>query len=124
MRGPVMIIEDDADIRTALAEVIAEDGHATMTAANGKDALEQLHASPVAPCVIVLDLMMPVMDGWQFAHGLRQIEAWSRIPIVVVSAGDDIEVQAEALAARGFLRKPVDLDELLATVVKCAGSAH
>src|SRR5438105_594419 len=60
-RGPVMIIEDDADIRSALADVIAEDGHTTMTAANGRDALDQLKTSTVAPSVIVLDLMMPVM---------------------------------------------------------------
>ncbi len=117
---PVMIVEDDPDIRAALADVLAEDGHTTITAANGRDALDQLHASSVAPCVIVLDLMMPVMDGWQFAAGLREVSAWSDIPIVVVSAGDDIEAHAEALGAHGHLRKPVDLDNLLATVVRCA----
>jgi two-component system, chemotaxis family, chemotaxis protein CheY len=124
MNRPVMIIEDDPDIRAALADVIAEDGHETITAANGRDALEQLQTSAVAPCVIVLDLMMPVMDGWQFAAGLREVSAWASIPIVIVSAGDDVEGEARRLGARGHLRKPVDLDDLLATVLRCAGKLH
>ena len=124
MQRPVMIIEDDPDIRAALADVIAEDGHDTVTAANGRDALEQMHAGNVSPCVIVLDLMMPVMDGWQFARGLREVAAWRGIPLVIVSAGDDIEEEARAIGARGHLRKPVDLDDLLATVLRCAGKLH
>ena len=115
-----MIIEDDPDIRAALADVIAEDGHDTITAANGREALEQLRSTHVPPCVIVLDLMMPVMDGWQFAAGLREIETMSAVPIVIVSAGDDIEGEARAIGARGHLRKPVDLEILLATVLRCA----
>jgi CheY-like chemotaxis protein len=124
MQRPVMIIEDDPDIRAALADVIAEDGHETITAANGRDALEQLQTSAVAPCVIVLDLMMPVMDGWQFAAGLREVSAWASIPIVIVSAGDDVEAEARALGARGHLRKPVNLDDLLATILRCSGKLH
>jgi DNA-binding response OmpR family regulator len=124
MRGPVLIVEDDPDIRAALADVIAEDGHEIMTAVNGRDALDQLRATDVPPSVIVLDLMMPVMDGWQFAAGLREVAAWSTIPIVIVSAGDDVESEARALGARGHLRKPVDLDELLAMVVRCGGALN
>ena len=124
MQGPVLIIEDDPDIRAALADVIGEDGHDTITAANGREALDHLLTLDVFPCVIVLDLMMPVMDGWQFAAGLREVAAWSNIPIVIVSAGDDVEAEARALGARGHLRKPVDLDNLLATVLRCAGKLH
>jgi two-component system chemotaxis response regulator CheY len=124
MHRPVLIIEDDPDIRLALADVIAEDGHDTMTAANGRDALEQLRVTGIAPCVIVLDLMMPVMDGWQFATGLRQLAQCTSTPIVIVSAGDDVEAEARAIGARGHLRKPVDLDDLLATVLACAGKLH
>jgi two-component system chemotaxis response regulator CheY len=124
MHGPVLIVEDDPDIRAALAEAIGEDGLEILTASNGRDALDQLHAAATAPSVIVLDLMMPVMDGWEFATACRAVAAWANIPIVIVSAGDDIEKHAHNLGARAHLRKPVDLDVLLATVVRCADQLH
>src|SRR5438132_780079 len=95
-----------------------------LTAANGRDALDQLHAARTAPCVIVLDLMMPVMDGWEFAARCRGVAAWATIPIVIVSAGDDIERHAHNLGARAHLRKPVDLDVLLETVLRCADQVN
>ena len=116
-----MIVEDDRDIREALATVFADEGMPSLTAANGEDALERLSAAGEPPKLIVLDLMMPVMDGWQFAARLRQQPAWANIPIVLLSAGDDLETHARSLGACAHVRKPVDLDKLLSVVERCTG---
>jgi two-component system, chemotaxis family, chemotaxis protein CheY len=122
MKGTVMIVEDDGDIREALATVLADEGMPALTAANGQDALVCLRTSPEAPMLIVLDLMMPVMDGWQFAAALRAQPSWARIPIVLLSAGDDLETHAKNLGACSYVRKPVDLEKLLGVVEQCAGN--
>ena len=83
---PVMVVEDDADTRRLLARTLQKDGWAVTEAANGREALDAMEQE--APGLILLDLMMPVMDGFQFLHEMREHEAWQNIPVIVVTAKD------------------------------------
>ena len=83
---PVMVVEDDADTRALLARTLQKDGWAVNEAANGREALDLMERQ--APGLILLDLMMPVMDGFEFLHEMRQHEAWQNIPVIVVTAKD------------------------------------
>ena len=106
----VFIIEDDVDTRDMLARFLELEGYHVEAAANGRQALERLSDGARA-CVIVLDLMMPVMDGWEFRR--RQVEdaRFKDIPTIVVSAaGRD---RLSQISANAYLSKPVDMDELL-----------
>ena len=109
----VLIVEDDPDTREMLTSFLQMEGYLTEAAANGREALDRLSGGVIAN-VIVLDLMMPVMDGWQFRR--RQIEdaRLAKIPTIVVSAaGRDRMAQVSADA---YLAKPIDMDELLSRV--------
>ena len=109
----VFIVEDDADTREMLCSFLELEGYQVESASNGKLALERLDAGTPA-CVIVLDLMMPVMDGWHFRREQVQRAALANIPVIVVSAaGPD---RLGPLDAQAVLSKPVNLDELLAQV--------
>ena len=113
MSGTVFIVEDDPDTREMLGRFLELEGYEVETAANGKLALERLE-SDVRARVIVLDLMMPVMDGWQFRREQAQRARIADIPVIVVSAaGRDWMSKIDANA---YLSKPVDLDELLTCV--------
>jgi CheY-like chemotaxis protein len=110
----VMIVEDDRDTREMLGRFLELEGFEVRTAANGQLALDALHEDGM-PCVILLDLMMPVMNGWQFREEQVRDPRFSRIPVVVVTAAgprDDIP----DINADGWLSKPVDFDRLLATI--------
>jgi CheY-like chemotaxis protein len=112
-RRSVVIIEDDPDIRESLAEVLNESGYAPVLAANGKEALEKLSQGP-RPAAILLDLMMPVMDGWQFRAAQRAAAELREIPVVVVSADGNVREKAAAIQATAYLRKPINILDLLA----------
>ena len=115
MSATVFIVEDDVDTREMLGRFLELEGFRVETAANGKLALERL-GSGVGPCVILLDLMMPVMDGWQFRQEQVRDAALANIPVIVVSAaGRD---RLERIDADAYLSKPVDLDELLGCVTQ------
>jgi CheY-like chemotaxis protein len=110
--GVVLIVDDDDAIRETFALALQLHSYATATAANGKEALAWLNQAR-APRLILLDLMMPVMDGWQLLTQLRKDERLARIPVVVITAfGQDLKV------ADGFpvITKPVELKNLLALV--------
>jgi CheY-like chemotaxis protein len=108
----VLIIEDDLDIRDALGQILEEEGYAVATAANGQEALDQLRSGP-PPRLILLDLMMPVMNGWQFRAEQRQDPALAAIPVVVISADTNIGDKATQLGVREYFRKPIEITGLL-----------
>lgn len=112
----VMIVEDDLDLRESIAEVLEDNAFQPLGAANGKEAFERLRASSNRPCVILLDIMMPVMDGWQFRALQRADPELGGIPVVVMSAHVDLLHATEGLAPAACLKKPVKLATLLATV--------
>ncbi len=105
-----MIVEDDRDTREMLGRFLELEGFAVQTAENGKLALQALRGEP--PCVILLDLMMPVMNGWQFREAQRRDPALAQIPVVIVTAAGPREEIPE-ITADGWISKPVDLDQLL-----------
>jgi CheY-like chemotaxis protein len=115
VRPTVFIIEDDLDTREMLVRFLELEGFAVESAENGKLALERLGGGSRA-CVIVLDLMMPVMDGWQFRRAQVQDEELAKIPVIVVSAAGRERI--ERIDADAYLSKPVDLDQLLGCVTQ------
>jgi len=107
----ILVVEDDDDIRDSLKELLEEEGYRVDTAANGEQALNRLRGE--APQLILLDLMMPVMDGWEFQKQLREIPSFSRVPIIVISAS---KFSREPLNAAAFIPKPLDAGVLLETI--------
>ncbi len=103
----VLIVEDNADLRMLYEQAMSGEGYTTASAANGKEALELLRNGTI-PRIILLDLMMPVMDGWQFLKERAADSALAAIPVVVCSASKENIPDAVP-----FLRKPVELDALL-----------
>ena len=114
----ILVVEDDHDVRDAMVQVLESEGFTAVAVGDGEEALTQLQGG-LNPCVILLDLMMPRMDGWEFMEEHRRIE--SCIPIIVVSAYSSAE-QLRSAGVVAYLRKPVDIDALLALVRRhCAG---
>ena len=109
----VMIVEDDVEISEILKETLELALYKTLTASNGKEALELLNKTKQLPDLILLDLMMPVMNGWEFAAAVKQNRKFTAIPILVVSAFID---NATFLDSVGYLEKPIILSELLSVV--------
>jgi CheY-like chemotaxis protein len=112
----VLIVEDDVIIRTDLAEILNDAGYSVMQAANGREALERLRRASPRPLLVLLDLMTPVMSGWEFRAEQLNDPSISDIPVVVLSGAGDVTSEAEALGAAAYLKKPFGLEGLLATV--------
>jgi CheY-like chemotaxis protein len=112
----ILVVEDDTAIRQTIAELLEDEGFAVECAVNGADALARLERS-AAPALILLDLTMPVMDGWTFRETQRRDPRYARIPTVIVTAAHAGDPRAaDPLAPAAYLAKPFDLDRLLATV--------
>lgn len=109
-----MIVEDDRAVRETIQDVLEGDGFRVTQAANGREALDHLRRG--LPRVILLDLMMPVMDGWQFRDELQRDPTYASIPVVVMSADAGLERKVARMEAAAVLQKPVTLDRLLETV--------
>lgn len=110
---PILIVEDDADLREMMAQLLTLEGFRTEAVANGRDALDYLRKGD-PPDLILLDLMMPVMDGWEFRRRQREDPALATVPVVVLSALD--QARAADLGGTAFLKKPLDFDRLLELV--------
>ena len=117
--GVVLVVEDEPDMRQLLAGLLEGDGYPTRTARDGSDALAQLHAG-LRPALILLDLVMPGMNGWRFLEERRAVPELADIPVAVVSAYGQ-SVDAAALGAVATLAKPFDLDGLLDIVAQHCG---
>lgn len=113
MTKPVLIVEDNDDLRALYEYAITGEGYPAVTANNGQMALDLLEGSTSTPCLIILDLMMPVMDGWEFLKHREKSPKLSAIPVIVCTAVKDDTPQGIP-----FLRKPLDLSVLLETVEK------
>ncbi len=111
----VLVVDDDRDIRESVIEALEEHGYRATGAANGLEALGVLRANPELPRMIMLDLMMPVMDGGEFREEQLKHPEWAEIPVVVISAYGDVEARARALAVE-FMRKPLALRPLIELV--------
>jgi CheY-like chemotaxis protein len=109
MDSYVLVVEDDADIRYLLHDVLDEDGYRVKLAQHGAQALDLLHRGP-PPKLILLDLSMPVMDGWEMRRQMLEHPEWADIPVIVISALGDRDSQR--LQVDASLAKPVDLRHL------------
>jgi CheY-like chemotaxis protein len=118
---PVLIVEDDADLREMMAQLLALEGYRTETASNGRVALDYLRRGDF-PDLILLDLMMPVMDGWEFRRRQREDPQLALVPVVVLSALDPS--RAADLEGAAFLKKPLDFDRLLELVRQYCRNSH
>lgn len=106
----VLIVDDDADIRAVLSEFLQDEGYATATADNGREALAYLQRHP-RTSIILLDLMMPVMNGYQFIRQQKSDASVAAIPVVVMTANGAFD--STLIGATKVLAKPMDLDDLL-----------
>ncbi|HTP26423.1 MAG TPA: response regulator [Anaeromyxobacteraceae bacterium] len=114
----VLIVEDDADLRAVLVEALTMEGYAVQKAANGGDALDI--ARMVPPGLIILDLMMPVMDGWEFREHQKRDQRLRQVPVVAMSAALPY-LGRHPIDVDGFICKPMELSALLSLVRRFVG---
>jgi CheY-like chemotaxis protein len=112
--GTVLVVEDDLDIREVMRMVLEASGYQVLEAGDGAEALAVARAH--RPRLILLDLMMPGMDGFQFRESQLRDPAIAAIPVVIVSGGGAVPEKAAELGAAGYLVKPTDLQRLLAVM--------
>jgi len=118
--GTILVVEDDPDLLALEAEILRGLGYRVATAGDGLEALERAAADP--PALILLDMRMPRMDGWQFAKAFRE-RYGDACPIVVVTAAEDARRRAAEVGAAGFLEKPFDLEEVFREVERHLNAA-
>jgi CheY-like chemotaxis protein len=113
----ILLVEDEDDLRETIREVIAEEGYHVAEAENGAAALAFLEKSP-APCLVLLDLMMPVVNGFELLERMRADPRWKDIPVLVISAlaRQRLEETVAKGTAVGYLTKPLQLKALLGAV--------
>lgn len=116
--APILVVDDDESIREFVSVALADEGYRVLTAADGAAALELVRYQ--SPGVILLDMRMPIMDGWEFSRAYQRTPA-PHAPIVVVTAARDAAARAAQIHADGYLAKPFDLEELLDIVERLAG---
>jgi CheY-like chemotaxis protein len=120
MTKRILIVEDEADVAQTFAEVLEVAGYQTLRAANGLEGLEHLRTGGW-PSLIVLDVSMPVLDGWGFRREQQLMPGGTAIPVLVVTADPDGRSKASALGAHGCLRKPCTVRALLDEVQRLCG---
>jgi two-component system chemotaxis response regulator CheY len=119
----VLVIDDDAEIRQALTEILEDEEYTVRCASNGREALEILSRGP-CPDVILLDVMMPVMDGWHFLSARLGVPELVEVPIIIISAGFDAEREAHKVGVFEFARKPLHVDDLVERIESCRRRAR
>lgn len=116
----VLIVDDDEGIRDALGEMLRDEGFSVATAANGREAIRWLQEQRPAACVVLLDLMMPVMDGAQFLRAKQADLELRTIPVVIVTAAGAAFRVDPTPDIRDTISKPIDLPDLMAAIESCA----
>ena len=114
---PVLVVEDNTDTREVIKVLLSLEGYAVVTAADGAEAMAKLRGG-LDPCLIILDLMMPVKDGYQFRREQMADPTLQRIPVIVCSGDGNVAYKAESLQATAYYHKPIEPDELIAMVAR------
>jgi len=117
----ILLVENDPDIRDVILDVLERRGYRTLSAEHGRDALRMLRLGPERPCLILLDLTMPVMSGWEFMAEQASDPDLAGIPVVVMSAVANLDHHTGERTWAGLLKKPVTLQHLLDTVSQYCG---
>ena len=110
---PVLLVEDDLDLMGMVELLLSSEGYPVITATNGQEALQ--HLAQGMPGLILLDMKMPIMNGWEFAREFRS-RYDHQAPIVVLTAAENARKRAEEIGAEGYLGKPFEIDDLLRIV--------
>lgn len=108
----VLVVEDDDDIREVIIEILEAEGYSTLSARNGKEALDLLEQS-AKPCLVLLDMMMPIMNGRQFLDAIMKNSRLAPLPVLIVSAIAD---KTNTEGSIGYLKKPIDINVVLDVV--------
>lgn len=111
----ILVIDDNADLRDGLRIVLEREGYTVATASNGRDALNRLY-SGVEPCLIIMDLMMPVMNGFEFREAQLADARLAKIPLIAYSGVTDPLQTAQQLHAVAYVHKPAEVEQLAALV--------
>lgn len=115
-RKRILVVDDDDAIRESFIDVLADEGYEVLGLPNGKEALDHLTTSQVLPHLVLLDLLMPVMDGIEFRRAQLAISRLADVPTVVLSANAQLKEKVAPLNVAAFLKKPVDLERLLTLI--------
>ena len=121
--SPVLVVEDDRDIRETMGLVLEGEGYEVVTAPNGKEALSLLQAG-LRPSLVLLDLMMPVMSGWELREQMLRDPAMAAIPTIVITGDTRATQRTAQLQAAACIAKPFEISELLAAVAEAAPRAE
>ena len=119
MSGAVLVVEDDLDLASLIQMILADDGYEVALASDGRQALAQV--AERMPGVILLDMRMPVMNGWEFAREYQARYGSAAAPIVVVTAAENARARAEEIGADGWLEKPFEIEDVLRMVARFVG---
>ncbi len=114
----ILVVDDEQAIRDVFADILADEGYPVVCVTNGQEALHYLVRQARSPCLILLDLNMPVMSGWEFRLAQLADPQLAMIPVVAVSAAATVQRQATIIHADDYLAKPVGYDELVVTVAR------
>lgn len=116
----ILIVEDDEDIREVIVDLLESEGYHTSTAGNGREALDLL-GSIKKPCLVLLDMMMPIMNGREFLDEVMKDSRLAPLPVLVVSAIAD---KTNTYGSIGYLKKPIDIDVVLKVVEQYCGEVR
>ena len=119
-RPLVLVVDDDDAIREAMRDLLDDAGFETLGARHGLEALKVLAALATAPAFILLDLMMPVMDGWAFCDTRRKSRTFNEVPVIALSAAEISELN-RPVGIDAFLAKPIDVDKFARLAARLAG---
>ena len=108
----IFIVDDHITSREAVIGLLESEGHTHAEASNGREALDWLMAQTELPCIILLDLRMPVMDGWDFLHAVRSVPKWAGIPVIVASGTIEQDHPQPVLPAMAFWSKPLQAEKI------------
>lgn len=115
----ILIVEDSKDVQGLLAHLLSTEGYQVDCVGNGQEAIDYLNSNPSLPGVILLDLMMPVMDGYQFRQEQQRHSRFAAVPVVVMTAAGDVKAESLKVGSVGFLKKPfLDITTVLDTVAQ------
>jgi CheY-like chemotaxis protein len=115
--GIIFIVDDDAEIRTMLGLVLRLGGYESTSACNGQEALDRLKDG-LHPTLILLDLMMPVMSGWDFLTALQREDAWKNIPVLALTGYSSMIGQHPIPGTIGVVTKPLDVPKFFEIVAR------
>ena len=114
----ILVVEDDKSIRELLIEILQDEGYSVTFGENGEEGLKSLES--VVPDLILMDVSMPIMDGYTFKSELLKNDQWNTIPVIVMSAQDQGPEKLESHGFSNFIQKPLELNHLLETIIELA----